>query len=210
VTRFSYRNLVSSYSKLTYIVDDVLLSIVVIRVRRVDGTYYIDLIILERCIVLVHVDYMICVVYSKSATKKASCKYNIQLSIHYANINPPILIESKRLHEAASCGAPSVHSSFKYNLSFAYLSRVSRYARTMVEETIAALGTPSPKAREITTPRVESRNFCARPAESPLSALGSPQQTLLGERSYFLVDYGRCRRFRAASSRTIRETFARC
>jgi len=69
---------VSSYSKFpTYIVDDVLLSIVVIRVRWVDGTYYIDLIILERCIVLVHVDYMICVVYSKSATKKGPRKYNI-------------------------------------------------------------------------------------------------------------------------------------
>lgn len=53
----------------TYIVDDVLLGIVIIRVRRIYGTYYIHLIILERCVVLVHVDYMICVVYSKSATK---------------------------------------------------------------------------------------------------------------------------------------------
>lgn len=54
----------------TYVVDDVLLSVVIIRVRLVHRTYYVDLIVLERCVVLVHIDYVICVVYSKSVTKK--------------------------------------------------------------------------------------------------------------------------------------------
>lgn len=51
---------------LGHVVNDVFFSIIInIRVRRIYRTYYIDLIILERCIVLVYVDYMICVVYSK-------------------------------------------------------------------------------------------------------------------------------------------------
>lgn len=51
---------------LGHVVDDVLLSIVIdVRVRRIYGTYYIDLIVLEHRVVFVHVNYVICVVYSK-------------------------------------------------------------------------------------------------------------------------------------------------
>lgn len=51
---------------LGHVVDDVLLSIVInIRVRWIHRTYYIDLIVFEHCVVFVHVNYMICVVYSK-------------------------------------------------------------------------------------------------------------------------------------------------
>lgn len=54
----------------TYIVNNILLRVLVIRSRLVHRTYYVHLIVLERRVVLVHVYYMVCVVYSKSVTEK--------------------------------------------------------------------------------------------------------------------------------------------
>lgn len=48
-----------------HIVNDILLRVLVIRSWLVHRTYYVHLIVLERRVVLVHVYYMVCVVYSK-------------------------------------------------------------------------------------------------------------------------------------------------
>lgn len=60
---------------LTYVIDDIFFGVIIVRVRWIDRTNYIDLIVLGHRVVLVHVDYMIRVVYSKSVTKKRKNKF---------------------------------------------------------------------------------------------------------------------------------------
>lgn len=62
----------------TYIVNDILLRVLVIRSWLVHRTYYVHLIVFERRVVLVHVYYMVCVVYSKSVTEKQTIVNNIE------------------------------------------------------------------------------------------------------------------------------------
>jgi hypothetical protein len=54
----------------TYVVNNVLLHFVIVRFRLVDRTNYIHLVVLERRVVLVHIYYVIRIVYSKSETKE--------------------------------------------------------------------------------------------------------------------------------------------
>ena len=59
----------------TYVVNNILLRVLVIRSWLVHRTYYVHLIVLERRVVLVHVYYVVCVVYSKSVTEDINHRY---------------------------------------------------------------------------------------------------------------------------------------
>lgn len=65
------------YETCTYVVNNILLRVLVIRSWLVHRTYYVHLVVLERRVVLVYVYYVVCVVYSKSETENTSVINNL-------------------------------------------------------------------------------------------------------------------------------------